>query len=127
MNKYLLDTNILIDTLRGYQPVTKYLEELLARPENFIFISTISEMEVFAGREMSKKEEQTKADIILARFLKIAPESRVARLAGELVRETKMTVADALIAATALSGKMELVTRNRKHFQKISNLKVLSP
>ncbi|MBL7803801.1 MAG: hypothetical protein JNL02_08720 [Saprospiraceae bacterium] len=44
-----------------------------------------------------------------------------------LRRSFKIKLPDAIIAATALVHELDLVTRNREDFSKISNLTVLNP
>lgn len=127
MSKYLVDTNLLIDILRGYQPARIFLDKVTIDPGNFLFISTISETEIFAGAEMHQSKTREEAGTLLSGFLTIAPDSTIARLAGDLVREEGVEVADALIAATALTKHIILLTRNRKHLERIENLNLISP
>jgi predicted nucleic acid-binding protein len=45
----------------------------------------------------------------------------------ELKRNNNIKLADALIAATALSNELVLVTRNKGDFAILSNLKIYNP
>ena len=45
-------------------------------------------------------------------------------IAGELLRNNStVAIGDALIAATCLENKLELMTNNQKDFRKVKNLK----
>ena len=51
----------------------------------------------------------------------------ISSIAGDLSRQYQMEVIDAVLAATSLKNNFTLVTRNRKHFTKIKDLKTLTP
>jgi hypothetical protein len=42
-------------------------------------------------------------------------------------RETGIATPDALIAATALTHRIPLMTRNRRHFERVARLHVIAP
>jgi predicted nucleic acid-binding protein len=42
-------------------------------------------------------------------------------------RETGIATPDALIAATALTHRIPLMTRNRRHFERVARLRVIAP
>jgi predicted nucleic acid-binding protein len=50
--------------------------------------------------------------------------SEVVELAGQLRRALPIRTPDALIASTALSQRLGLVTRNRRDFEKVPRLRV---
>ena len=51
----------------------------------------------------------------------------VAEKAVEIRRQGKVKLADAVIAATALSHSLQLATRNAEDFKQIKGLQVLDP
>jgi predicted nucleic acid-binding protein len=51
----------------------------------------------------------------------------LAELTIELKRDNNIKLADALIAATALSNDLILVTRNEDDFSDLTNLKIYNP
>lgn len=57
MNKYLLDSNILIDYLRRYPIGEKFLKQLLSDPQFIVAISGITELEIYAGKRLDNPEE----------------------------------------------------------------------
>ena len=51
----------------------------------------------------------------------------IANTAIKLKQKNKLTLGDAIIAATAIENKFKLITRNNKDFDKIKTLKVNNP
>lgn len=65
---------------------------------------------------------------IFFRTAKMLPISQnVVDQAVKLKQIRKMTLGDALIAGTALTYKIQLITRNNQDFQWIENLEVINP
>lgn len=54
-------------------------------------------------------------------------DTAIAELAGQIRRETGIATPDALIAATALERSFPLLTRNRRHFERVDDLVVVTP
>jgi predicted nucleic acid-binding protein len=112
--RLLLDTDVLVDYLRGREEAAAYLE---ARPE-FLLISAITVAELYAG--VREGEERR----ILAQFLgafEIIPLDAAIAQQGGLYRRDYgpshgVRLADALIAATAELHQARLVTLNARHF-----------
>lgn len=126
MSSILFDTSVLIDHLRNYRPSTEFLETVINSGSQAM-ISTITEMELFAGKSMQEKATQEKIASLLELFEIIPVSSEVARHAGVLLRQYRrqgLTPADALIAGTALLYEASLITRNTKHFKMIKGLLV---
>lgn len=56
----------------------------------------------------------------------VLADKSISQKAGILIRRySGLYVADALVAATAIGKKIPLCTFNKKHFEKISGLKLL--
>ena len=122
MVKLLLDTNILIDHLRGEPLATKLLQDIeTGRARGSI--SVITEAEILAARALSRQQLR-EIDALLSILPKLAVTSRVARTAAHFARSYAIELADALIAATASVAHATLVTRNLKHFRPIKELHV---
>ena len=117
----LVDTNILIDFLRGSSAAVAWLDALDERPA----ISAISVLELYAGARSQRDER----DIIALReqlsCLPIGEE--IAERAGAIMRHYRMShgidIPDALIAATAEHHGLKLATLNVKHFPMFRKLK----
>jgi|SRR3989338_2816540 len=121
----LIDTNIFIDHFRNFKPATTFFESLQER--NNVLFSAITEAELVSGtinKDTEKKE-------LLLRFLsqwnKIEVTNEIAVLAGDLRRDNALFLPDAIIAASAIINKAELITKNIKDFKDIKELKISSP
>lgn len=114
----LLDTDVLIEYLRGRPEAVEYLEGLTAD----LYVSVISVAELFAGAR-SDEEERSLEQFLLA--FTVLPVTEVVAQSGGLYRRDFRPghgtgLADALIAATAEENGLSLVTFNRRHFPMVS-------
>lgn len=126
-NKYLLDSNILIDYFRGFKPVIDFINQLVDSENISIAISGMTELEIYAGKSMDQPDVQHKVEKLI-RQLKVFSVSRsLLQQSGQLCRTTNIQPVDAIIATTAIKNNYILVTRNLKHFQGIADLKTFSP
>ena len=120
---YLLDSDILIDYLRLYQPAINFLESLNKKERN---ISAISEFELLKG--CSNKEQEVRINRFLKQFKILHLSEEIEKVALELFRKYRWSsglgIADSLIAATCIKNKIPIVTRNIKHYEKIQTLSV---
>jgi hypothetical protein len=118
---YLVDTNILVDVIRGSAEAADYLDSLA----NDWSISMITCLELLAGARTQR--ETVDLDLVLSGYRAIPPNEDIARRAYYLIktyaRSHGLDTLDALIAATPLEEGLTLATKNRKHFQMIADLK----
>lgn len=124
----LVDTDVIIDHLRGFENSKKLLKKV--ELGNFLaYFSTITEAELYSGQRMSVKSEQRIVERLLKIMHRVDVNSEIARKAGELRREygVELPNAIAIIAATALILGAELVTRNIKHYKSIKKIKLKTP
>lgn len=119
---YTLDTNVIIYYLKRDTAARDFLEPLIEagiRPH----VSVISEAELYAHPILSAGE----AELIRGALstLSIVPvDSTIAMTAGRLKGTCKIGLADALVAATALSTGTALVTRNLRDFRRVPSLSI---
>ena len=122
---YLVDTNIVVDVTRGSAKAADYLDSLA----DTWSISMITCLELLAGARTQR--ETIDLDLVLSGYRAIPPNEDITRRAYYLIktyaRSHGLDTLDALIAATALEEGLTLVTRNRKHFQMIGELKLEVP
>ncbi len=126
MNSILFDTSVIIDHLRSYRPSTEFLETVFNSGTQAL-ISTISVMELYAGKSMQTPAVRENTEKVLQIFSNLPVTPEIARQAGILLREYRqqgLTPSDALIASTALLHNASLVTGNIKHFKMIKGLLV---
>ena len=116
MTRVLLDSDVLVDHLRGQR-------RLLAGGDEF-HVSAISRAELFSGRAA---EEERRIRRLLEPMVGIPVDAAIAERAGRLRRGTSRRLPDALIAATALEHRLTLVTRNVRDFEGIRGLKMRVP
>ncbi|MBA3285742.1 MAG: type II toxin-antitoxin system VapC family toxin [Nitrosopumilus sp.] len=132
---YLLDTNIVSETIRK-QPNSHVIEWLRLIDNKDIYISVLTLGEIRKGVEkLDKNEKRDKILIWLendlyqwfqGRILNI--DYKVADKWGFLLSQhpSPLPAIDALIAATALTHNLKLVTRNVKDFQ-FTGLELINP
>jgi len=128
MTVYLIDTDIIIYSLKGNTTVADHLRRHRTDP---IMISVITYGEMVYG---ARKSNQTERNLATAhRVAEIYPmlpvtQSVIETFAG--IRASLETAGtplddmDLLIGATALSHNLTLVTNNEKHFSRIPGLSV---
>lgn len=120
LNRYLLDTNILIGYWRNSNPAAIVWVERVLDDEISGGISLITEMEMWRGVRNPKEERDHK--IFLAKFRRYQFNVSVARRAGSLIRQLDLRkdeeyrIPDLIIAATAEYYRAGIVTTNPKHF-----------
>jgi tRNA(fMet)-specific endonuclease VapC len=129
--RYLLDTDWVIDHLKGVAAVTRRLG--LFVPDG-LALSVVSLAELYEGVYYSREPRQ--AEGVLNLFL--APELSVlgidqetarifGRERGRLRREGR-TIGDfdLLITSTCLQHNLVLLTNNRRHFELVNGLSIIS-
>lgn len=121
----LLDTDVLIDYLRGHP----HAQELFAKLPDSCALSTVSVAELHAGVREGK--ERKALDTLLDTFELIDLNPTIAAQGGLLRRDWGKAhgsgLNDALIAATALVTGRVLLTLNAKHFSMLSKGQLVVP
>ena len=116
----LIDTDLLIDVLRGIDPAIQFLEATDHRK----FISCVTLTELYAGVREGKERSLLERFIHL--FEVIFIDDKLAKVAGLIKRDYSKKAgtgfADAIIAATAIQYNYTLVTLNKKHFPMVKNI-----
>lgn len=118
---YLLDSNILIYYLEGKHEVCPFVEEK-KRP---IFISTISVAELLAKPAL-KKTQLAAIEHFLKNFSLIEFDNKIAKRTAALKRKYGIRLPDAIIAATAATHRLTLISRD-SIFKKIREIKLKNP
>ena len=114
MKNTLVDTDILINFLRGKRKAKDFLSLLLE--ESAIFCSAITVAEIAAGMRPGEEERTNE---FLGHIEVLDVTRKVAEKAGYYkrgVRGRNMELDDCLIAATAFVHKAVLATGNGKHY-----------
>jgi len=92
-------------------------------------IASVSRIEVlgFPGFRSLAEDCRTRLHEIVASLVELEMNEGVIQGAIALRQQKKMSLADAVIAATALAHALPLVTRNVDDFKHIAGLKVINP
>ena len=122
---YLIDSNVLIDFLKGKEYVVDILKKLKPDERG---TSTICVGEILEGLTFNKEKDEfsrlvslmTIYDVNLKVVVKFAEIRKKLRENGSLIDNL-----DILIAATCLANDLVLITNNLKHFERIEGLKIL--
>lgn len=112
----IIDTNILIDHLRGKTSSTEFLKSLITN-ETKLFCSVITHIELLSG---IRSGEENKIKTLLQIFEEMPVDHDITELAGRYMnrymKSHGLTAGDAIIAATAKKMGIILYTLNAKHF-----------
>lgn len=122
--KLLVDTDIIIDCLKGMKPA----RDLFKSKNIDIYCSVLSKKELFSKIGLSDSERK--------RIAKLMPRLKILKVDNDINQKYMLlidkygkrqnSIVDYLIAATAWAKNLPLLTRNIKHFKRIKEIK-LSP
>jgi predicted nucleic acid-binding protein len=116
----LVDTDILIDYLRGEPQAEEFIESNLES----IVISTITVGELYQG--VLEGEERSALDSMISALTTLPVTEDIAREGGLLCRQYRKThrigLADCLVAATASHHNLPLRSLNTKHFPMLGDI-----
>lgn len=125
---YLIDTDIIIYSLKDYGKVNEKFNKYKNSPKS---ISVITYGELIYGARKSGHIEKNLAKVY--RVSEIFPVIDITSAIMETFGELKASLGksgmiiddmDLLIASTALSRNLVLVTNNEKHFSRVSGLEI---
>lgn len=121
----LIDTDVLIDVGRGAREAVTCLQQIEQQASPAI--SAISQMELAIG--CHSKSELRSLDHFLLRFHRVKLNEQISDTAIDLLHRYRLShgllIADALIAATALSLDASFVTKNQRDYRFIKGLRLL--
>jgi tRNA(fMet)-specific endonuclease VapC len=125
---YLIDTDIIIYSLKGNGSVQKWMLDNQAVPK---FISVITYGELFYGARKSKhpSKNNATANRIAELFPLIDINKGIIEIFGEIkakleTRGNRIDDMDLLIASSAIYMNLSLVTNNKNHFSRIPDLTI---
>lgn len=124
MSKYLIDTNILIYHTAGFSQIKTFIEQAVS--ESPLNISVITKIE-FLGWDKHTEEGFAKCKKLMDMAHVIPLDNAVAENAINLKKKSSIKLGDAIIAATAITNELILVTRNKDDFQGIAELGIYDP
>ena len=125
LTSLLVDTDILIDYLNG----VKRMKEILDSPRTRVYYATVTKKELLAKPGLSATERR-RIRLLLLRHRLIRVDEKIAERFSRLLAKYAnhgLRKADALVAATAWSRTLPLLTRNTRHYRFISEITLLDP
>ncbi len=119
--RFLIDTDVIVEYLRGREQAVKYLESL----EGMLHVSAITVAELYSG---VRDDEQEALEQFLSAFDVVAVDQVLARSAG-LCRKGYQPahgtgLADAIVAMSAKAVEAVLVTFNKRNYPMVQDLLV---
>jgi predicted nucleic acid-binding protein len=124
----LLDTDILVDLLRGNEEIAQNID-LLEAEGTLLSTSTINTFELYYGAHKTENRveniQSTRRllDRLIIHELDPAASEKAGELQAHLEREgIPLEFRDTLIASIALTKNISLYTRNTRHFQRFPDL-----
>jgi tRNA(fMet)-specific endonuclease VapC len=128
MDKFILDTDTCIYWLKGNENIER---SIIRHGLGNVFITVITECELFYGAYKSIKKDKNLAVIeeLRTRIKSLHTVSGVPSLYGKIKAELEskgqtLDDADLLISSIALLNNATLVTNNIEHFKRINGLKI---
>lgn len=121
----LVDTDVLIDALKGFEPARTRLAGGIV--ESDLATTALNAFELYAGVRNEREAKATEA--LLAALTVLPIDLAIARIAGALAQDlaargAKIGAADAVIAGACLASGASLLTRNRRHFERVPGLRL---
>ncbi|MCD4664481.1 MAG: type II toxin-antitoxin system VapC family toxin [Bacteroidales bacterium] len=124
--RYLIDTNVVIDYFAELLPekTLNKFDKLIE--SSSVCISVITKIELLGFKGLTAKERKLFNEFIdLTKVLNLS--DKVVEQTIKLRTEHKIKLPDAIIAATAITSGLALVTRNTKDFIKIRDIELINP
>jgi len=126
MNRYLIDTDVIIDHLRGMELAKNFLWKIRSEEAGILF-SVITKAELYSG---VRPKEEKKIAGLLESMEEVPIDGEIAVIAGRYRKRYHashgLLLPDALIAASARETGTVLVTLNKKHYP-MKDIKILTP
>lgn len=119
----MIDTDVLIWYMRGNSKAKDVIDKL-----NSFFISVVTYMELVQGmknkRELSLLRSALRKWNAKILFINEDISAKAMFLVEQHYLSNSLVLADALIAATAISNGLKILTGNTKHYKKIKNIEL---
>jgi len=122
-----LDTSVLIDFYRK-KDKSKSLFFKLTEKYMLFAVSAVTEYELYVG---NSEEQNLFWNDFFSRVIVLPFDTKAVKCAVEIYKHLRqqnnlIDIPDIMIAATAIQNKMPLATLNRKHFERINDLTIIT-
>ena len=126
MKRFLIDTDVIIDHLRGEEKARDFLKQIKSG-ETDILYSVVTKAELYSG---VRPREEGKIALLLSSMEEVGIDGEIAVVAGryrnKFYASHGLLLPDALIAASAKKNEAVLVTLNKKHYP-MKDIKIQTP
>ncbi len=121
--RYLIDTNVVIDFLGGKLPnkAKKFLLNI-----DVPILSVVTQIELHSSTNSTAKEIKLINEFIDAAQVLNTLDEQIVKSCIAIRKAHKIKLPDAIIAATALSADLVLLTRNTADFKAIKSLETIN-
>ena len=123
----LLDSAVIIDYLMGLEPARTALRDRFITGR--LQTTVINQFELLSGSRQTEPQLQAVTSLLsVLKIVALDPESALA--AAEIRRDlvaagNDIGMADCLIAGIAVAKGLRLLTRNRRHFERVPRLQLV--
>jgi len=124
-SSFVVDTDIFIDYLNGFERMREILDSRLHR----VYFAAITRKELLGNPGLSSMERH-RVEILLLKHRLIRVDENIAEHFSSLLQKYRrqgLRNGDALVAATAWSRNLPLFTRNVKHYRFIAEIRLIDP
>ena len=126
----VVDTNV-VSYIFKKDTKSKFYEPQLTQVPKFISFMTFAELRRWKIQSSWGKAKSAKFEELLSSFGVIHSDGRLCEIWAELTHDAQqkgksISTSDAWIAAVALMFDIPLVTHNRRHFENIRRLQIIS-
>jgi len=121
----LADTDVLIDYLAGAQPVAGEIEAHIRSDD--LVTSAITCFELLSGAREDRRGDAVRRLVTAIRIVPLDREAAAQAAEVHLVLAASgfnIGMADCLIAGIAIVNDLSLLTRNRKHYERVEGLRL---
>lgn len=124
MQGIVIDSDIIVDHFRIGSSAFKRLLEIAIENTTKVYLPGVVFTEINSGQDSKDALKLKEIEELSEIFEFITADREICQKAGFLLRDYRgLDLADAIVAATALSLNAKLATRNKKDFEDINGLK----
>ena len=122
----IVDTDVMIDILRGYKPALEWLKSL---KDEEILIPGFVVMELIQGCRNKKEQNRIEKEILKYEILWPTPEicEEALKTFSKFHLSKGIGIIDSLIAQLSVSLRIPLCTFNHKHYNFVPGIKLIKP
>lgn len=131
MSRVVADTDVVSFAFRAAAEYEPYERDLVGKTAYISFMTWAELMRGSLSRKWGNRRREKLSEFIEAKYVVINSNEEISQTWGEVVEEARskgrvLHTADAWIAATAIAANVPLASHNRKHFDCLDRLTLIS-